>query len=39
MVDGITEPMDVSLLNSRSWRWVGRPGVLQLMGSKRVGHG
>ena len=23
---------------SRSWRWTGRPGVLQSMGSQRVGH-
>ena len=22
----------------RSWRWAGRPGVLQSMGSQRVGH-
>ena len=25
-------------VNSRSWWWTGRPGVLQLMGSQRVGH-
>ena len=25
-------------VNSRSWCWTGRPGVLQFMGSKRVGH-
>ena len=25
-------------VNSRSWRWTGRTGVLQSMGSKRVGH-
>ena len=25
-------------LNSRSWWWTGRPGVLQFMGSQRVGH-
>ena len=25
-------------LNSRSWWWKGRPGVLQFMGSQRVGH-
>ena len=25
-------------VNSRSWWWTGRPGVLQSMGSKRVGH-
>ena len=25
-------------VNSRSWRWTGRPGVLQSMGLQRVGH-
>ena len=25
-------------VNSRSWQWTGRPGVLQSMGSHRVGH-
>ena len=25
-------------VNSRSWWWAGRPGVLQSMGSQRVGH-
>ena len=25
-------------VNSRSWQWTGRPGVLQSMGSQRVGH-
>ena len=25
-------------VNSRSWRWTGRPGVLQSMGSQKVGH-
>ena len=25
-------------VNSGSWWWTGRPGVLQYMGSKRVGH-
>ena len=25
-------------VNSESWWWTGRPGVLQLMGSQRVGH-
>ena len=25
-------------VNSRSWCWTGRPGVLQSMGSQRVGH-
>ena len=26
------------LVNSRSWWWTGRPGVLWFMGSQRVGH-
>ena len=26
------------LVYSRSWWWTGKPGVLQLMGSQRVGH-
>ena len=34
-LNGITDSMDVSL---RSWCWTGRPGVLQFMGSQRVGH-
>ena len=25
-------------VNSRSWRWTGRSGMLQSMGSQRVGH-
>ena len=25
-------------VNSGSWRWTGRPGMLQFMGSQRVGH-
>ena len=25
-------------VNSRSWWWKGRPGILQSMGSQRVGH-
>ena len=25
-------------VNSRSWWWTGRPGVVQFMGSQRVGH-
>ena len=25
-------------VNSRSWWWTGRPGVLRFMGSRRVGH-
>ena len=26
-------------VDSGSWRWTGRPGVLQFMGPQRVGHG
>ena len=37
-LDGITDLMDMSLVNSGSWWWTGRPGVLQFMGSQRVGH-
>ena len=32
-LDGITDLMD-----SGSWWWTGRPGMLQLMGSQSVGH-
>ena len=35
-LDGITGSMDVSLSELREW--TGRPGVLQFMGSQRVGH-
>ena len=37
-LDGITNSMDMSLVNSRSWWWTGRPGVLKSMGSQGVGH-
>ena len=37
-LDGITDSMDVSLVNSGSWGWTGRPGVLQSMGLQRVGY-
>ena len=37
-LDGITDSMDMSLMNSRSCWWTGRPGVLQFMGSQRVRH-
>ena len=37
-LDGITDSMDMSLVNSRSWRWTGRPGVLQSVVSQRIGH-
>ena len=37
-LDGITDSMDMSLVNSGSWWWTGRPGMLQFMGSQRVKH-
>ena len=37
-LDGITESTDMSLGNLRDYRWTGRPGVLQSMGSQRVGY-
>ena len=37
-LDGITDSMDVSLSELRSWEWTGRPGIFQFMGSQRVGH-
>ena len=37
-LDGITDSMHMSLVNSGSWWWTGRPGVLRFMGSQRVGH-
>ena len=37
-LDGITNSMDMSLSDSGSWWWTGRPGVLLFMGSQRVGH-
>ena len=37
-LDGITDLMDVSLSELRSWWWTGRPGMLRFMGSQRVGH-
>ena len=37
-LDGITDSMDMSLSNSGSWWWTGRPGMLQSMGLQRVGH-
>ena len=37
-LDGITDSMDVSLCELRELVMAGRPGVLQSMGSQRVGH-
>ena len=37
-LDGITDLMDVSLSESGSLWWTGRPGMLRFMGSQRVGH-
>ena len=37
-LDGITDTMDMGWVDSRSWWWIGRPGVLWFMGSQRVGH-
>ena len=37
-LDGITDSMDVSLSESGSWWWTGRPGVQQFMGSQTVRH-
>ena len=36
-LDGVTDSMDV-WVNSGSWWWTGKPGVLWLMESQRVGH-
>ena len=37
-LDGITDSMNTSLVNSGRWWWTGRPGVLRFMGSQRVRH-
>ena len=36
--DGITSSMDMSLSKLQEFVWTGKPGVLQFMGSQRVGH-
>ena len=35
---GITDSMEWVWVNSGNWWWTGRPGMLQFMGSQRVGH-
>ena len=37
-LDNITVSMDMGWVDSGSWWWTGRLGVLQFMGSQRVGH-
>ena len=37
-LDGITDSMAWVWVNSGSWWWTGRPGMLQSMGLQRVGH-
>ena len=39
-LDAITDwtSVDLSWVSSGSWWWTGRPGMLQSMGSQRVGH-
>ena len=37
-LDGITDSVTWVWVNSGSWWWTGKPGVLQSMGSQRVGH-
>ena len=38
LLDGITDSMDRVWASSGSWWRTGRPGVMQSMGSQRVGH-
>ena len=37
-LDGITDSMKWVKVNSSSWWWTARPGMLQFMGSQRVRH-
>ena len=37
-LNGITDSMDMVWAGSGSWWWTGKPGVLQSMGSQKVGH-
>ena len=37
-LDGITDSVSRVWVDSESWWWIGRPGVLRFMGSQRVRH-
>ena len=37
-LDSITNSMDMSWVNSGSWWWTGRPGVLRFIGWQSIGH-
>ena len=37
-LDGITASMDIVWVNSGSWWWTGRSGILRFVGSQKVGH-
>ena len=37
-MEGITDAIDMSLSSLREFVMEGKPGVLQSMGSQRVGH-
>ena len=37
-LDGITDSMEWDWVNSGSWWWTGRPGMLRFTGSQSVGH-
>ena len=36
-LDGVTDSMGMTLVSSGSWRWTGRPGMLQFIGLQRSG--
>ena len=37
-LDGISDSMNMSSSSPRDWWWIGKPGILQSMGSQRVRH-
>ena len=37
-LDGTTDLMGMSVSKLQDWSWTGKPGVLQSVGSQRVGH-